>query len=425
MQAASEEKQLKWMRPFFLIWTGQAFSILGSSIVQFALVWWMTRTTGSAAVLATATFVAFIPEVLIAPFAGALVDRWNRRKVMIIADSSVAIATLGLVYLFSQGIEQLWHVYLILFIRSIGTIFHWTAMHASTSLMVPKAHLARINGINESLRGALKIISPPLAALLIGLLPMFNVLVIDVVTAAIAVTTLVFVKIPQPSRSAVEEGFSARSVLVDVRQGFRYVRAWPGLALILVLAALLNFFQAPSTTLLPLLVTQHFGGDVWHLSIAQSASWVGILLGGLVLGMWGGTRRRIYTTLGGIIGIAVGVLLQAAAPSNWFFLGVFGFALAGFMIAIANGPLFAILQEKVAPEMQGRVFSLISTVASAMVPLSMVVAGPLAEALGVRTWYWIAGVGCLVLGLGAYFNRAIANIEEDEDPSAKLALAGV
>jgi MFS transporter, DHA3 family, macrolide efflux protein len=126
---------------------------------------------------------------------------------------------------------------------------------------------------------------------------------------------------------------------------------------------------------------------------------------------------------GGIIGIAVGVLLQAAAPSNWFFLGIFGFALAGFMVAIANGPLFAILQSKVAPEMQGRVFSLISSVASIMVPLSMVVAGPLAESIGVRAWYWIGGVGCLVLGLGAFFNRAIANIEEDEDPIAKLAVA--
>jgi MFS transporter, DHA3 family, macrolide efflux protein len=413
MQAATGEKQLRWMRPFFLIWAGQAFSILGSSIVQFALVWWLTRTTGSAAVLAAATFVAFVPEVLIMPFAGALVDRWNRRQVMIIADSSVALATLGLVLLFAQGLEQLWHVYLILFIRSVGTIFHWTAMQASTSLMVPKTHLARINGMNESLRGALKIISPPLAALLIGLLPMFNILTIDVITAAAAVTTLILVRIPQPERTAVEETFSARAVLADVALGFRYVRAWPGLAMILVVAALLNFFQAPSTTLLPLLVTQHFNGGVWQLSIAQSASWVGILAGGLVLGVWGGTRRRIYTTLAGITGIAMGVLLQAAAPAQWFFLGVFGFALAGFMIAMANGPLFAILQARVAPEMQGRVFALISTVSSAMVPLSMVVAGPLAEWIGVRTWYWIGGAGILALGVGSFFLRPILNIEEE------------
>jgi MFS transporter, DHA3 family, macrolide efflux protein len=413
MQAATDEKPLKWMRPFFLIWTGQAFSILGSSIVQFALVWWMTRETGSATVLATATIVAFIPEILLMPFAGALVDRWNRRKVLITADSGVALATLVLVYLFSQGLEQLWHIYLILFIRSVGTIFHWTAMQASTSLMVPKAHLSRINGMNESLRGALKIVSPPLAALLIGLLPMFNILAIDVVTAAIAVTTLILVKIPQPERSAVEETFSVRSVLADIAHGFRYVRAWPGLAMIIMVAAALNFFQAPSTTLLPLLVTQHFNGGVWHLSLAQSASWVGILAGGLLLGVWGGTQRRIYTTLAGIIGIAVGVLLQAAAPSNWFFLAVVGFALAGFMIAIANGPLFAILQARVAPEMQGRVFALISTVSSIMVPLSMVIAGPLAEAAGVRIWYWIGGFGCLALGIGALFLRPIVNIEEE------------
>ncbi|HSV87001.1 MAG TPA: MFS transporter [Levilinea sp.] len=401
------------MQPFFLIWTGQAFSILGSSIVQFALVWWMTRTTGSATVLATATFVAFIPEVLIMPFAGALVDRWNRRRVMIIADSCVALATLGLVYLFWQGLEQLWHVYLILFIRSFGVLFHWTAMQASTSLMVPQAHLSRINGMNESLRGALKIVSPPLAALLIGLLPMFNILAVDVITAAVAILSLLMVKIPQPERSAVEKTFSARGVLADVAHGFRYVRAWTGLAMILLVATLLNFFQAPSTTLLPLLVTQHFNGGIWHMSIAQSSSWIGILAGGLVLSAWGGTQRRIYTTLGGVIGIAIGVLLQAAAPADWFLLAIFGFALAGFMIAIANGPLYAILQSRVAPEMQGRVFALISTVSSATVPLSMVVAGPLAEWMGVRTWYWIGGVGCLILGVGALFLRPIVLIEEE------------
>lgn len=401
------------MQPFFIIWVGQAFSILGSSIVQFALVWWMTRTTGSATVLATATLVAFIPEVLVMPFAGALVDRWNRRWVMIIADSFVALASLWLVYLFWQGFEQLWHVYLVLLIRSIGVIFHWTAMQASTSLMAPKEHLSRINGMNESLRGALKIVSPPLGALLIGLLPMFNILAVDVITAAIAILTLFMVAIPQPERLAVEEIFSVRAVFVDIAHGFRYVRAWTGLALLLLVAALFNFFQAPSTVLLPLLVTKHFEAGIWHLSIAQASSWVGILAGGLVLSAWGGTQRRIYTTLGGIIGIAIGVLLQAAAPAHLFPMAIFGFALAGFMVAFANGPLFAILQARVAPEIQGRVFALISTILSTTVPLSMLVSGPLAEWMGVRTWYWIGGVGCLIVGAGALLIRPIVDIEEE------------
>ena len=143
-----------WKRTFFLIWTGQAFSLLGSSLVQFALVWWLTQKTGSATVLAAATFVALLPSVFLGPFVGALVDRWNRRIVMIAADGMVALATAALVILFWLDIAQVWHVYVVLFVRSLTGTFHFPAMQASTSLMVPDKHLSRISGLNQALRAS-------------------------------------------------------------------------------------------------------------------------------------------------------------------------------------------------------------------------------------------------------------------------------
>jgi DHA3 family macrolide efflux protein-like MFS transporter len=161
-----------WKKTFFLIWTGQAFSLFGSSLVQFALVWYLTKQTGSASVLAMASFVALLPNVFISPFIGALIDRWNRQRVMIFADLFIAFFTLILAIVFYLGRVQVWHIYVIMFIRALGSSFHWPAMQASHSLMVPKDQLSRISGINQTLQGAQGILAPMIAALLVDVLPM-------------------------------------------------------------------------------------------------------------------------------------------------------------------------------------------------------------------------------------------------------------
>ena len=155
-----------WKKNFLVVWIGQAFSLLGSSLVSFALVWWMTTTTGSAVILTTAMLVSLLPEVFLSPFAGALVDRLNRKKVMIIADTCIAVATLVMGLLFWLDVVQLWHIYVLLFFRSLGGAFQWPAMSASISLMVPEKELGRIAGLNQAVRGVLNIIGPPLGALL-------------------------------------------------------------------------------------------------------------------------------------------------------------------------------------------------------------------------------------------------------------------
>jgi MFS transporter, DHA3 family, macrolide efflux protein len=406
----------KWKSRFFTLWGGQAVSLIGSSLVQFALVWWMTRTTGSATVLATASLIAMLPRILLAPFAGALVDRWNRRTTMIVADSLIALATLILMILFATSRESVWAIYFILFIRSAGGAFHSPSWDASISLMVPKEQLTRIAGLNQTMEGILNIISPPLGALLISLLPMQGVLAIDVGTAIIAVSILAFIAIPNPPRQVALANGTAKktSYRQDLREGWSYMVAWPGLLGVAIIAMGINFLLTPAFSLMPLVVTQEYHGGVLQLGLVDSLFGVGIIIGGLVLSAWGGFKKRIITCMLGVLGMAVGILVFGMLPSSWFYAALSGVFLMGAMNTFANGPLNAILQAAVDPDKQGRVFSLLGAGASAMSPLSLMVAGPVSDWLGVRTWFIIGGCACILMAIGGLFIPAIMNIEENQ-----------
>ncbi|MCL5997378.1 MAG: MFS transporter [Chloroflexi bacterium] len=399
-----------WKAPFFTIWTGQAFSLLGSMLVQFALVWWLTASTGSATVLATATLVALLPQIFLSPFAGALVDRWNRRIVMMVADSTIALFSLGLVYLYASGNIQLWHVYAVMLIRSAGGAFHWPAMQASTSLMVPEKQLSRVAGLNQMLQGVMSIVAPALGAVLLGVLPMYGVLLIDVFTAMLAVLPLFFIAVPQPPRTTTE-GAPRGSMLHDLRDGLRYVWHWPGLLIVCVMATVINFLVNPAFSLLPILVTKHFGGEAIQLGLINSMLGVGMVAGGLLLSVWGGFRRRVFTSMVGLVGMGIGIAVVGIAPANGFGLAVAAMLLTGLMNPITNGPLFATLQSRVAPEMQGRVMSLLSAASTAVSPLSLAIAGPVADALGVQLWYVLGGVVCALMGVAGFFIPALVNLE--------------
>ncbi|GAB4537004.1 MAG: hypothetical protein Fur0018_27750 [Anaerolineales bacterium] len=285
----------RWAPPFFTIWTGQAFSLFGSQLVQFALIWYLTRQTGSATVLATASLVGMLPQIVIGPFAGALVDRWSRRVVMIVSDSLAA--------LFALGVVQTWHIYLLMGVRAIAGAFQWPAMQAATSLMVPKAHLSRIQGLNQMLNGALSIVAAPLGALLIDLLPMQGILAIDVSTAFFAVAPLFFVRVPEPQHR-VDAPAEKPSVWADVRAGVAYVWRWPGLAILLGMALLINFLLTPAFALLPLLVKAHFGRGAMALGWMEAVSGVGMVLAGPLADRLG---EQVWFLAGGVLTAVTGV----------------------------------------------------------------------------------------------------------------------
>ncbi|HEX6385167.1 MAG TPA: MFS transporter [Anaerolineae bacterium] len=412
------------MKPFLVIWIGNAVSLLGSLLVQFALIWWLTQTTGSATVLAMASLVGLMPQIVLGPFAGVLVDRWNRRLTMLAADGAVAVATIALAYLFWIDAAQVWHVFIILFIRALGGTFHWPAMMASTSLMVPKVHLTRIQGFNQMLNGGLNIVAAPLGALLLSILPLQGILGIDVVTALFAIVPLLFIPIPQPERRPESElagPVSFRSSFwVDMRQGLRYIRTWPGLLVLTGMAMLIKVLLTPAFALLPLLVTDTFKGGPLQLGILEAAVGVGIVLGGLLLGIWGGFPRRILTILCGLIGMGLGLLLVGLTPASLFALAVGGILWTGITVALIDGPLLAIMQASVAPEMQGRVFMLFGSLISSTGPLGLILAGPLADVVGTQVWFIAAGAVTILMAAAGFFMPALLNIEDHGERAEEL-----
>jgi DHA3 family macrolide efflux protein-like MFS transporter len=356
--------------------------------------------------------VGMLPQILIGPFAGALVDRWNRRLIMIAADATIATFTLLLAYLFATNTVQIWHIYAITAVRALGGAFHFPAMAASTPLMVPKEQLTRINGLNQALQGVNGLAAPPLGALLISFLPTQGILLIDVGTALLAILPLLFISIPEPQRQIDLLQTARPSLMQDVRAALTYIRTLPGLVAVIFMALFLNFLLVPTESLTPLLITKHFGRGAIELGLMQSAIGVGIIAGGILLGVWGGFKKKIVTSITGIIGLGLAILLIGLAPANFFMLAILGSALLGFMIPIANGPIGALVQSIIRPDMQGRVMSLIGSGATAISPLGLLIAGPLSDRVGIRVWFWAGGILCVLIASAGFFIPIVMDIEK-------------
>jgi DHA3 family macrolide efflux protein-like MFS transporter len=393
-----------WRRPFFTLWFGQAFSLLGSQLVQFALVWWLTKTTGSTTVLATASL---LPNVILSPIAGTLIDRWNRRTVMLVADSGVALTTLVLIGIFAGGEVQPWIIYLAMLVRAICGVFHLPAMHASTSLMVPTAELGRVQGMNAALNGSMTIVAPPLGALLIEALPMQAVLAVDILTALLGIGALAVVHVPQPVRATV---FGALNVHRELAEALQHMRGMPGMMILVFMAVAINFVLIPAGTLLPLLVKDYFGGGAQEFGWLESAFGIGIVVGGVTLSIWGGFERKLVTSQVGLIGIGIAHVVLGFTPGTMFTIALASMFVSGFMTSF-NGAAYAVLQSTIAPEMQGRVFTLITSLTAGIAPISLAVAGPLAEVFGVRFWYVLGGVVCVLMGSTALMIPSVVNAE--------------
>jgi DHA3 family macrolide efflux protein-like MFS transporter len=406
--SGTEVEVANWRRNFFTIWTGESISLVGSWLVQFALVWWLTLETRSATVLAVAMIATILPQVAVGPFAGAFVDRWNRKKVMIFADLSVALATLVLVILFWSGLVQVWSVIVILFAGSVGGAFQRPAFMSSMSLMVPKKHLARVNGVNQSIFGIGNIGAPVFGAILLAFVPMYGILAIDIGTAAVAISAVLVTPIPQPSSTAEK----SKSVLGDVRQGLRFVRGWPGAMTLMLAAMIINFLFTPTETLLPILTIEHYHGGAPEFAAFQASIGVGMILGGIALGVWGGFRRKMVTVAAGLAVSGPAMAVPGIMPSNLFAAALGGIFAVGFFISMVNASIMAILQSSIPPLMQGRVFALLGSASMVMTPLGLAIGGPAADLLGPQLWYVLAGMCTLAIGLCAFAMPHLMRLED-------------
>jgi DHA3 family macrolide efflux protein-like MFS transporter len=415
------------MRPFFVLWTGQSLSLIGSQAVQFALIWYLTERTGSAAILATATLLGLLPQVVLGPVIGALIDRWSRKAVMLAADGVVAAASLVLAGMFAAGIADVPHVLALLLVRALGGAFHAPAMTASTTLMIPEKHLTRVQGLNQSVQGLLNVVGAPLGALLLAVLPMTGVMMVDVGTALLAIVPLLFIRVPRPSRSVVDgdEESAPRSVWADAVEGFRYLARRRGLATLIAMSALINALLVPAFSLLPLLVLQRLNGGAVQFGWLSSSFGVGLIAGGIVLGIWGGFRRRIVTMLVGMIGLGLAVIAVGVTPAASLVWALVSVTCVGVIVPLINGPGQAILQATVAPDYQGRVFTLGTSLATAVAPLGLLVAAPVAEVVGVAVWYLAGGATCVAMGIAGFFAPPLMRIEAGaSEPAAREAAAG-
>jgi len=411
-----------WQRPFFTIWFGQSFSLVGSALVQFALVWWLTRSTGSAAVLASASVMALLPEIILGPFVGALVDRLNRRRVMVIADSAIALSTLVLVILFWGGWIQPWHIYMVMLLRSLGGAFHWPAMQVTTSLMVPDAHLARVGGLNQAMRGLVQVASPPLGALLMELLPIQGVLAVDIGTAFLAVVPLLFIAIPQPPREDAVKMVTPAILWKDVKAGFRFVAAWPGLMAIVAMSVFLNCLLNPAFYLMPLMVINHFQQDAWLLGSFEAANGVGMLVGGLSLGIFGNVKNRVVAALYGMGMMGVLVIVLGFIPASLPWMAIVLFLGIGATNTIGNALFQASAQGKVPANIQGRVFTLLQSLLMGLTPLSLAASAFLVEKTGIMFFFKLGGIACTITILVSLMIPVIRNFERD--PAPPLTSAG-
>jgi DHA3 family macrolide efflux protein-like MFS transporter len=362
------------MKTFIVIWFGQLISALGSGLTGFALGVWVYETTGSATLFAITMVVYLLPNVALSPVAGVLADRWDRRLVMLLSDTGAGLSSLSVAVMLLTGELEVWHVYAAGFFNSAFSTFQWPAYSAATSLLVPKEHLGRAAGMAQIGQAISYLAAPAIAGALFVSVGMKSILLIDVMTYLVALATLIAVRFPQPEATA--EGQAGKgSFWKEAVYGWTYIRTRPGLFGLLIVFACLNFLLSTANALYTPLVLGITTPDT--LGYVNSIGGLGMLVGTLLMSAWGGPKRRIYgifaaETLVGLTTLlfGLGLSIPLMAINNFWFL---------FAMPISNGCSQAIWQTKVAPDVQGRVFSIRSMIAFSIMPAAYAVAGPLAE----------------------------------------------
>ena len=386
-----------WKRTFFTIQSGQAISLITSSALQMALIFYLTEKTNSSMTLALATLVGFLPQGVLGLFIGGWIDRHSRKRIMIGADLLIAAVSALLAVISAFLDPPVWVVLAILFLRSIGSAFHTPSINAVTPLIVPTDKLAKCTGYIQSLQSVSSIVSPALGALLYAQCTLTEIVALDVVGAVIASIAVMLVKIPNIDVANIPQ---SEGVLAGAKEAYRILAQQKGLLTLLWMGALYMFAYMPINALFPLISMNHFGGTTWHVAMSESVFAAGMLLGGIVLGVWGGFQRKTTTVLLSIAVMGIALLIAGILPASGFIAFVVCCAIMGFS-APFYGVQTAIYQEMVSPKYLGRVFSLSLSTMSLAMPLGLIAAGCFADMTGVETWFAISGIfiaGIAVVG---------------------------
>jgi len=383
-----------WQKRVAVFLTGQTVSTFGSFLVQYAILWHLTLTTKSGVILALAAVFGFLPQAIVSIFAGVWADRVNRKVMIIIADSMIALSTLVLAILMLSGIDDLWIIFAAMTVRSIGAGFQMPAISALLPQIVPMDKLMRVNGINSSLQSSLTLLAPVAAAGVYSTMSLTAIFFIDVVTAVIGVALLATISVPTLTRALSDE---KPSYFADLKEGMQYIFSNDLVRWVMVIFGLVFLLIVAPSNLSPLMIVRNFGSEVWMLTVLELAFGVGMVLGGALMASIGSKADRIKMIIGssilfGVLAIGLGFTTNLIVFYALFF--VVGLAVPAFSTSAMT-----LLQETVEPERQGRVFGFVGIVMAVAMPLGMAVLGPLADIVSVEILLIVTGAATVLIAV--------------------------
>lgn len=374
-----------WKQKTGLFLSSQAISLFGSSLVQYAIIWYITLQTQSGVMTTLATLCGFIPQVLISLFAGVWADKYNKKMLIILSDGAIACATLIIAVLFLSGLNSMWLLFLVLVIRSFGSGIQTPTTTSFIPELVPENKLMRVNGLNSTIQSIMLILSPAASGALLSNVALEYIFFVDVITAVIGISVFSFVKVePRKKKEEKVDYFGS------IKEGILYTKNHKLVSRLMIYLVLSNILIAPLAILTPLMVTRSFGADPWFLTLNEMVFFVGNILGGVLISSWGGFQNKIYT-IGtgcfacGILSVLLGLPFPFAVYLVWM-------GICGLTMPLFSTPFITLFQENVDADKQGRVFSLISVITGAIMPLAMVVFGPLADSVKIETILIVTGV---------------------------------
>lgn len=390
------EKQ-QWRKKYLTILSGQTVSLIGSSAVQFALIWWLTNESKSAIMLSLAGLSSYLPQMILGPFVGVWLDRLKRKYVVIFADLFMGLVALGLSVWFLVGSPGYFVVIAVLFLRSLANVFHTPSIQAIVPLLVPEEELVKANSWNQFLQSGAYMLGPVLGAAMFAAMPIWLILLTDLFGALAACLTLWIVEVPDVPRS--EE--SMQHYLAELKDGFSVFKNDPPMLVVMVFSFFIMIFYLPLGILFPLMTNVHFELSAGFASIVEFCYAAGMMISAFLIGMKKEWREKLLAAQLSNVGLAITFIGSGLAPASmigyWMF--VFFCMLMGGVGNLYNIPFTSYLQETVAPEKLGRVFSLFGSVMSAAMPIGLLVAGPMSEKVGIARWFLISGILVLIFSL--------------------------
>lgn len=393
----------KWKKIITLFLLSQTISLLGSSLVQYAIMWYVTLETKSGVMMTISIVCGSLPILLLSPFGGIWADRYNRRNMIMIADAFIAVVTLILALVFMSGYHSIWLLFVVSAVRAAGSAIQTPAISALIPQIVPENQLMRINGINGSIQSAIMIISPILSGALMTFSPIEYIFFIDVVTAAIAICImLMFVKVSIHESAAQNQNVSYYE---NMKSGLRYINEHRYLKSFFFYMGVFMFMITPAAFLTPLQVARSFGSEVWRLTAIEIAFFSGMMIGGGVISYWGGFKNRMKTMMIANILISLCTIGLGVTTNFWVYIAVMW--ITGAILPFYNTPASVVVQEHVEESYMGRVFSVFSMISSAVMPAGMLVFGPLSDMIKIELLLILTGTIIFIYCITVSTNKVL------------------